>query len=256
MFSNKVDAYSAPPFWNNGPSPGAFYNFPNTNLQTSDFVQHSQGPVTTATSVVAFTFNNGVIIAGDLLASYGSLARYRECPRIFKVNDNIILGAGGDYGDFQYVKDLIEQKIIDEECLDDGFNLKPKSLYCWLTRIMYNRRSRFDPFWNTFLVGGLQDGKPFLASVDKLGTAFEDNAICSGYGAHLALPLIRDALDKNPQLTEVDAKNLLKKCMEVLYYRDARSFPKYQIGIITEKGIVIEGPVEVNQQWDLAHMIH
>lgn len=132
-----------------------------------------RAPVTTATSVVALAFDKGVIIAGDTLASYGSLARYRNCPRILKVNENIILGAGGDYGDFQYVKDMIEQQMyvihyifkfdskvslcsIDEECLDDGFKLKPKSLHCWLTRVMYNRRSKFDPFWNNFVVGGMQ----------------------------------------------------------------------------------------------------
>jgi 20S proteasome alpha/beta subunit len=27
------------------------------------------------------------------------------------VNDNIILGAGGDYADYQYLKDVIEQKM-------------------------------------------------------------------------------------------------------------------------------------------------
>ncbi|KAK5647293.1 hypothetical protein RI129_002185 [Pyrocoelia pectoralis] len=253
---NTTDAYSAPPLWKNGPVPGAFYNFPGSNVDKQHIAQHSQAPVTTATSVIAFTFNSGVIIAGDLLASYGSLARFRDCPRIMKVNDNIIFGAGGDYGDFQYVKDLIQQKIIDEECLDDGFKLKPKSLYCWLTRVMYNRRSRFDPFWNTFVVGGLQEGVPFLGTVDKLGTAYEDKAICTGYGAHLALPLIRDALEKNPLLSEGEAVGLLKKCMEVLYYRDARSFPKYQVGIITKDGIKIEGPVDVNQNWQLAHMIN
>ncbi|KAF5301635.1 hypothetical protein FQA39_LY10682 [Lamprigera yunnana] len=249
---NSVDAFCAPPFWKNGPAPGAFYNF----SATSSYVKHSRAPVTTSTSVVAFTFNSGVIIAGDLLASYGSLARYRDCPRIFKVNDKIILGAGGDYADFQYVKDLIEQKIIDEECLDDGFNLKPRSLYCWLTRIMYNRRSRFDPFWNNFIVGGIQEGIPFLGTVDKLGTAYEDNAICSGYGAHLALPLIRDALEQNSLMSEVEAKALMTKCMEVLYYRDARSFFKYEIGVITDEGVKIEGPIEVEQKWDVAHMIH
>lgn len=134
-----------------------------------------RAPVTTATSIVAITFNKGVLIAGDMLGSYGSLARFRNCPRIMKVNDNVILGAGGDYADFQYVKDFIDQKVyvtkimlykctifwlfffrIDEQCLDDGFIMKPKSLYCWLTRIMYNRRSKFDPFWNNFVVGGLQ----------------------------------------------------------------------------------------------------
>lgn len=50
-------------------------------------------------------------MAGDILGSYGSLARFRNCPRLMKVNDNIIMGAGGDYGDFQYLKDLIEQKM-------------------------------------------------------------------------------------------------------------------------------------------------
>lgn len=70
-----------------------------------------RSPVTTATSIIALCYENGVIIAGDLLGSYGSLARYRNCPRVIKVNDNILLGAGGDYGDFQYVKAFIEQKM-------------------------------------------------------------------------------------------------------------------------------------------------
>lgn len=249
------DPFSARPFWHNGPTPGGFYNFPGTQVPQNDFSQRSQAPITTATSVVALKFNGGVIIAGDMLGSYGSLARFRDCPRVMQVNQHIILGAGGDYGDFQYLKDLIEQKIIDEECLDDGFALKPKSLYCWLTRVMYNRRSKFDPFWNNFVVGGLQDGEPFLGTVDKLGTAYEDKAICTGYGAHMALPLIRDYMDKNADISEEDAKRLVHKCMEILFYRDARSYPKYQYSIITPGRVVVEGPVHVEQNWNLATMI-
>lgn len=30
---------------------------------------------------------------------------------MIKVNENILLGAGGDYGDFQYVKAFIDQKM-------------------------------------------------------------------------------------------------------------------------------------------------
>lgn len=258
MFNSTGDA---PPFWHNGPAPGAFYDFPKMtpkagfHYETGGF-QRSQAPVTTATSIVAVTYNNGVIIAGDLLGSYGSLARYRNCPRVIKVNDNILLGAGGDYGDFQYVKDFIEQKIIDEECLDDGMKLKPKSLYSWLTRIMYQRRSKFDPFWNNFVVGGIQDGQPFLGTVDKLGTAFQDKTICTGYGAHIAIPMIRDALDKNPNISKEEALTLVEKCLEVLYYRDARSFPKFQIGIADkDEGISILGPLNVKQNWEVAHMI-
>lgn len=49
---------------------------------------------------------------------------------------------------------------LDEQNLDDKFTLKPKSLYCWLTRVMYNKRSNFNPLWNNFVIGGLQDGEP------------------------------------------------------------------------------------------------
>ncbi|CAH0550616.1 unnamed protein product [Brassicogethes aeneus] len=245
-----------PPFWQNGPAPGAFYNFPNTKSGPSDEFQHSQAPITTATSIVAIKYATGVIIAGDLLGSYGSLARYRNCPRVLQVNENIILGAGGDYGDFQYIKNFIEQKIVQEECLDDGFKLKPKSLYCWLTRVMYSCRSKFDPLWNNLVIGGIQDGEPFLGTVDKLGTAFTDKIICTGYGAHIAVPLLREAMEKNPNMSKDEAKALVEKSMEVLFYRDARSFPKYQVAIIDQnEGSVIEGPLVVKQNWSLAHMI-
>ena len=60
------------------------------------------------------------------------------------MNDTTVLGAGGDYADFQFISDVsslliffhlnnfyhlsqvIKQKQIDEDCKDDGFNLKPK----------------------------------------------------------------------------------------------------------------------------------
>lgn len=90
--------------------------------------------------------------------------------------------------------------------------------------------------------------------MDKLGTAYEDKAICTGYGAHMALPLIRDFLDKNTNPTQEQAVTLVHKCMEILYYRDARSYPKYQYGILTKEGVKIEGPITVEQNWSLVHL--
>lgn len=68
-------------------------------------------PITTTTTVIGVKFDRGCVIAGDTLGSYGSLARFRDCPRILKINDLILLGSGGDYADYQYLKDIIEQKM-------------------------------------------------------------------------------------------------------------------------------------------------
>lgn len=44
-----------------------------------------------------------MIIAADMMGSYGSLARFRSISRLLKVNDTTMLGASGDYADFQYL---------------------------------------------------------------------------------------------------------------------------------------------------------
>ena len=62
--------------------------------------------------------------------------------------------------------------------------------------------------------------------MDKLGTAFENRAIATGFGAHLALPLINEYLDKKPNITVEEAQQLIIRCMQVLFYRDARAHPK------------------------------
>lgn len=218
----------------------------------SDIISHYHTPITTGTSVLGIVFDNGVIIAADILGSYGSLARFKNCPRILEVNKNILVGAGGDYADFQYIEKLLKGKIIGEECLEDDIVLKPASLHCWLTRVLYNRRSQVDPLWNSIVVAGLQDGKPFLGCVDKLGTAYQDQILATGYGAYIAVPILRKAME-NKVLNRQEAEKEIIKCMEVLYYRDARSFNKYQIGIITPEGVEVKGPLEIKADWSISH---
>lgn len=196
------------------------------------------------------------MLAADMLGSYGSLARFRTCERLLRINDQIVVGASGDYADYQFLKRTVEQKVISEECLNDGFKLKPRSLYSWLTRVMYNRRSKFDPLWNTYLVGGLQDGVPFLGQVDMLGTAFEAESLATGYGAYIAQPLLRDTYDKKgARLSKEEAKDALVQCLTVLFYRDGRSMDKYQIATVTSEGVIIEGPFKLDTNWELAHTV-
>lgn len=244
------------PFWANGPSPGSIYDFPKANksLMTGDFRQFSQRPITTTTSVLAIKCNDGVVMSADTLGSYGSLARFPNCPRLISINKNILIGASGDYADFQYLKDIIHQKIIDEDCLDDGFKIKPKALHCWLTRVLYNRRSKLDPLWNDYIVGGMQNGEPFLGTVNLLGVAYEDNHIATGFGAHLVLPQMRTAWEKNPNMTQQEAQNLLVKCMEVLYYRDGRTFNKYQVATITASGTEISDTKTIVGNWAMSKL--
>lgn len=48
---------------------------------------------------------------------------------------------------------------IDEELLGDGHSYTPKAVHSWLTRVMYNRRSKMNPLWNTVVIGGFYKGE-------------------------------------------------------------------------------------------------
>ncbi|XP_039234526.1 proteasome subunit beta type-4 [Pipra filicauda] len=144
---------------------------------------------------------------------------------------------------------------IDEELLGDGHTYSPRAIHSWLTRVMYNRRSKINPLWNTVVIGGCSGGQGFLGYVDMLGVAYEAPTLATGFGAYLAQPLMREVLEKKQSLTQEEARDLLERCLRILYYRDARSFNRYELATVTEKGVQVEGPLTLEANWDIAHVV-
>ena len=64
----------------------------------------------------------------------------------------------------------------------------------------------------------------FLAYVDLLGVTYSASTLATGYGAYIAQPLLRKAVEgKEDTLTEAEARTILEDALRVLFYRDARS---------------------------------
>ncbi|KAI1551301.1 PRE1 20S proteasome alpha and beta subunit [Pyrenophora tritici-repentis] len=189
--------------------------------------QHTQSPIVTGTSVLAAKFKDGVVIAADNLASYGSLARFTDVKRLRKFNDEVVVGFGGDVSDMQYLDRLLNSLDIRENYSSSENSLNAKNLHTYLAKVMYNRRSKFDPLWNHMLIVGMDgEKKPFLASADLLGTTFSSPSLATGFGAHLAQPILRTILPDEAaveNVTREQAVEKIKECMKVLFYRDARS---------------------------------
>jgi 20S proteasome subunit beta 7 len=45
------------------------------------------------------------------VASYGSLARYKDVQRLHPVGTSTIIGAGGDMSDFQYIQHMLDSLV-------------------------------------------------------------------------------------------------------------------------------------------------
>jgi len=230
--------------------------YDHSYLQTSGPNQHTTSPTVTGTSVVAMKFNGGVVIAADNLASYGSLARFTDVERLRQLGTHTVIGASGDVSDMQFLyEQQLESLLISEEYQNDGHHLRAKHIYSYLSKLMYARRSKFNPLWNVLLVAGWDDGKAFLASADLLGNTFSSPALATGFGAHLAVPLLRRVVPDEAavkHVTREKAIEVVEECMKVLFYRDARSMNKYSMAIVTGRKDGEEEQVDVEWRKEIA----
>ncbi|KAL2918090.1 Proteasome subunit beta type-7 [Polyrhizophydium stewartii] len=219
-------------------------------------VSRTQQPIVTGTSVLGIKYKDGVMLAADTLASYGSLAQIRDMKRLVAFGDHTVIGASGDMSDWQHIQHILNDCIIDEYANGDGHQLHPAHIFEYTSRVMYGRRSQVNPLWNSLVVGGFRDGKHFLGYVDLLGTTYQSSTIATGYGSYIAQPLLRKQVEgREDELTEADAAKILDESMRVLFYRDARSLNKIQRATINPSGVSITEPYSLQTEWSFAEGI-
>lgn len=204
-------------------------------------------PYVTGTSVLGLKYKDGIILAADMGGSYGSTLRYKNVERIKPIGKHSLLGASGEISDFQEILRYLDELLIYDVMWDDGNSLGPKEVHNYLNRVMYNRRNKFNPFWNSLVVGGVKNGQKYLGMVGMIGTHFEDDHVATGYGNHLARPIMR--AEWHDEMSFEEAVKLLEKCLLVLLYRDRSAINKFQIAKITEEGVAISEPCALKTFW-------
>ena len=215
----------------------------------------SRTPTFLGFSFIGLRYDDGVVIAADSCICYGSSPMFLGEQRVHEINDKTILAFSGSFADFQHVMQKIETEKIDAENYRDAIQMTPRGLHSWLTRLQYYQRSKMEPLWNSWAIGGIEpDGKPFLGYVDKLGTAFENQVIASGFGLHVAVAFLRSSIMGRDSLTKEQAIDLVKESLSSVVCLDRTAYSKYHIAVIDKNGPNIEGPLKVEQKWPFLPM--
>jgi len=213
-------------------------------------------PIVTGASVLAVKYIDGVMLMADTLGSYGSLSMFKHIERIKSVNSQTIIGASGEYSDFQYIEKILNQLTTQDFAAADGSQLTAAEIHAYLSRIMYNRRSKVNPLWNTVITAGVdpKTKESFLGVVDIYGSNYTGDLFATGYGQHLAIPLMRKS--HKIDMTAAQAKKLLEDCMEVLIYRDCRTLNSFTLATITKDGSQISKPYSIKTFWQHKQFIN
>uniref|UniRef100_A0A7E4VYM7 Proteasome subunit beta n=1 Tax=Panagrellus redivivus TaxID=6233 RepID=A0A7E4VYM7_PANRE len=222
-------------------------------------LKHTMNPTCTGTSMFAIVYKGGVALATDRVCSYGKTARYKHIGRQYRVNENVVIGFGGDHADFQFLQNIIERKEQSLKTYDQSAKLTPKGLHAYLTTLLYYRRSKMNPLWNTLIVIGMQPEPtydnlvPFIGVVTQRGVAYPTKHVATGLGAMLLNQAIEtDVRTKNNELNRAETLELIRKCMEVQIYRDCTADAEYDIATVEKEGVVLEKPQVVVGNWESA----
>jgi len=205
--------------------------------------------------VVAVKYAGGVMTITDTLISYGKFARYKDVQRVFPLADGqAIVAAGGEHSDFQQLLHFLEELADEDFNRDDGYKLGAAEYYNYIRAVMYNHRSKMNPLWNDVVVGGLKDGKPFLGTVDLIGTQYEEDFLATGFGGYIVTPILRSRWQ--PGMDEGEARALLEDCMRVLFYRHCTALNRVHLAKVAADGAVVSPPfVLQGLTWNLKSFI-
>ena len=162
-----------------------------------------------------------------------------------------LVGASGEVSDFKYIMTLLDELMTDDYCRADGHDTTPAELFSYLTRVMYERRNKFDPLWNSLVIAGVdkESGESFLGTVGMIGSHYTDAHVATGFGAHLARPLFREK--HREDMSYAEARALLEDSLRVCYYRDKNSINKFQVATITKEGPSVSEPFALATEWSL-----
>lgn len=222
--------------------------------------KHTLRPMVTGTSVLGIVYDGGVMLAADTRLSYGGLAKHNGVSRMFNVpGSKTVLAASGEFSDYQEIQHILTQKaledtqtanvLIDSLYADHSKSLTASSIWSYLRYLFYQKRNKFNPYWNEVLVAGTDEvGKPFLGQVDKIGTTLQENFLATGFGAYLAIPILREKW--RPDLDEGEAVAILEDCLKVLFYRDCRAGALVQLAKSTADSCTISDPYQLETQWN------
>lgn len=225
--------------------------------------EHTTRPIVTGTSVLGLVYDGGVLLAADTLLSYGSMAKVQNAQRLKAIEGtSVVVGGSGEYSDFNKVCEILTAKALEETTTDlmdslyadTSSAMTAETTWNYLRMILYSRRNKMNPLWNDLLVAGTDSkGQPFLGSVDKIGTTVKDTFLATGFGAYLAMPLLREKWRND--LSEGEARALLEDCMRILFYRDCRASAKIQLAKCTSEGVLVSEPYQLETDWSAPSMV-
>ncbi|KAI3390051.1 hypothetical protein SNEBB_009580 [Seison nebaliae] len=199
-----------------------------------------------------YSFHGGTVlgIAGDdfaLIASDTRLSEYysihnRNCPHVYKMTKETLLGCVGFHGDVLALTKQLEARHQIYESLHHH-PMKVHATAAMLSTMLYSRR--FFPYYTYNILAGIdKDGKGAIYSYDPVGSYEREEYRAAGSSSSLLQPLLDNQIGMKNQIGEEKKPISIEKGLALIKdvfvsatERDIHTGDSLLINIITKDGM-------------------
>jgi len=175
-------------------------------------------PFIPGATAIAITYNDGVVLAADRRASYGTFILSKNAKKVFKITDKVGLASAGMISDAQTI--VREAKYgANMFKLQTNREMNARALAKLISNILF--ANRLAPLLTQLIMGGFDKGERSVIVMDPLGSLVEDKYAAVGSGSELALGILEATY--RDDMTYDDAKSQVLKTVGSALQRDSAS---------------------------------
>ena len=191
------------------------------------------------TTTVGITCKDGVVFASERRASMGNLVAHKVAEKIFKINDHIVTTIAGSVGDAQSLMKVIDAEVSLYQMRNND-NMSVKAAASLTANIL-----RSGPMYVQTLVGGIDEDKPSLYSLDPAGGMIKDKYISTGSGSIVAYGVLEDRYDEN--ITTDEGIEIAIRAIKAAAERDTYSGNGYLVAKVDANGVEMLDNGKINE---------
>ncbi|CAG4952748.1 unnamed protein product [Colias eurytheme] len=179
--------------------------------------------------------NDFVMIAADQTNSHSIMVMKDDEDKIYKISDKLVMGVIGDSGDTSQFAEYIA-KNIQLYKMRNSYELGPSAAANFTRQNLAEYLRSRTPYFVNILMGGYdKENGPELYFMDYLASSVKVPFAAHGYGGFLSLSIMDRHHKKD--LTEEEAYNILKLCVQEVHRRLFVSLPNFQVTVVNKDGV-------------------
>jgi len=183
------------------------------------------------TTTIGLTCSDGTVFIADMRASWGTFIASKRARKTFNINDMVGATVAGSVGDAEALMRLIKAEAALYE-MNNAEKMSARAVAALMANILQG--SKVFPYIVQLIIGGYENEKPTLYTLDPVGGLIEEKMAATGSGSPMAYGVLEQRYSEDKTVEENIP--IAIRALESAMQRDCATGDGISLVTITKEG--------------------